>query len=172
MAAYTDPSEVVKVIRDGVTTLSNATNSFEVDYEDGDTGFAIGPADLDEMVVIYHRNRIRGSRKGKETPIEISFTVSFQSFTNSKTGASNPASLRDVISGTGGASGWTKVSNTHEHHNLNMTFKLEGSDHLDGADHTAVFSECVFKYGFKDGDPNKISISATCLGGVTVTGPS
>ena len=174
MAAYSDPSSIVKVIRDGTTTLkdSGGTNTFTVDYEDGDTGFAIGPGDIDEVLVIYHRNVIRGSRKAKQNPIEISFTVALESFTNSKSAASNPASLLDVISGTGGASSWTKVSSAHEHFNLDMVFKVEGTDHNDGADHEVTFAQCVFKYSISDGDPMKVSISATCLGGFTATGPA
>jgi len=174
MASFSDPSTMPKVIRDGSMSLtdSGGTNDFLVDYEDGDVGFAVGPGDIDETIVIYDRNIITASRKGKQQPIEVTFTVKLKTFTNSKTSATNPASLLDVITGTGGASAWTKVSNSHEQHNLDMTFTVEGSDWGDGADNTVTFSKCIFKYDLKEGDPSKITISAMCLGGYTVTGPA
>ena len=174
MASFTDPSEVVKVIEDGTVELlgNGGTDYYTVDYEDGDTGFDIGPGNEDETVVIYARNRIRGSRRGKQNPLEVSFTVGFRTFTNSKSGATNPASLRDVITGTGGASGWTKASSAHQQWNLDLRFTVAGSTHGDGANHVATFSSCIFKYGFKEGDPSKVTITAQVLGGVTVTGPA
>ncbi len=174
MATFTDPSTMPKVVKDGSVQLkdSGGTNDFTVDYEDGDIGFAIGPGDLDETIVVYDRSTIAASRKGKQQPIEISFTVKLKTFTNSKTSATNPASLLDVISGTGGASAWTKVSNSHEQHNLDLTFTVEGSDWGDGADSTITFTRCIFKYDLKEGDPTKVTISAMCLGSYTVTGPA
>ena len=174
MATFSDPASIPKVVRDGSVVLkdSGATNDFTVDYEDGDVGFAIGPMDIDETIIVYDRNVIIGSRKGKQQPLEISFTVKLKTFTNSKTGASNPASLLDVISGTGGASSWTKVSNSHEQFNLDLTFTVEGSDFSEGADHTVTFATCIFNYDFKEGDPSKVTITATCMGAVSRTGPT
>ena len=174
MASFSDPSTMPKVVKDGSVELKDngATNDFVVDYEDGDIGFAIGPGDTDETIIIYDRSSITASRKGKQQPIEITFTVKLKTFTNSKTAATNPASLLDVITGTGGASAWTKVSNSHEQFNLDLKFTVEGSDWGDGADSTIDFSTCVFKYDLKEGDPTKVTITATCMGGYTVTGPA
>ncbi len=92
MATFTDPSTMPKVVKDGSVQLSDSggTNDFTVDYEDGDIGFAIGPGDIDETIVVYDRSTIAASRKGKQQPIEISFTVKLKTFTNSKTSATNP----------------------------------------------------------------------------------
>lgn len=174
MATYTDPSEVVKVIEDGlVEVLSNgAADTYTCDYEDGDVGFGIGPGNEDESVVIYARNRIRGSRRGKQQPLEISFTVGFRTFTNSKSGATNPCSLKDAITGTGGASGWTKNSASHQQFNVGLRFTVDGTTHNDGANHVVTFSACICRYEFKEGDPSKVTITATCYGGYTITGPA
>ena len=56
--------------------------------------------------------------------------------------------------------------------NLDLEFTVEGTDWGDGADNVVTFTKCIFKYDLKEGDPTKITITATCMGTYSVTGPA
>jgi len=167
MAAFSPTSTTVKVRRDGQIVLQgdSGTDTFTIAYEgDGDFSYSQPKPD---RVVIRDRGIIVGSRKGDDQPITGSFTVDFRAWTDS---ASGKASLIDFMDGTGGASSVTKADVAHEEHNLDMVVTIEGSDHTETTDHTATFSSCIFTYDFSEGDPDRLSVSFECYGGVVYTG--
>lgn len=173
MATFNPGTDIVKVPRDGTVTFSDsgASNTFTVDYEKGDFKFSRTKAD---RIVGRDRGAIAWSRKGDDPVLTFSFSVNFRQFKDSRTAK---AAICDVLDGAGAVgSAWTKVSNAHEEWNLNLTFTKDGTPYTgadDGANHTAVFSTCVFTWDYtEDPSGDSITVNGECMGGVTFTGPA
>ena len=162
MAASTIP----KVRRDGSITFEDAAaaNSLTVTYEDGN--FAFDGSGKADRIVIRDRGTIVAVRKGDDPVITGSFAVHFREFTNG-----SAAVLADVIDGVGGAASWTSTGGgAFEQHMLTLKFTCEGSDHGDTADAVATFAKVVSTWSFSESDPDTLTVSFECFGGVTLTG--
>tara|TARA_R110002020_G_scaffold182725_3_gene378430 strand:+ start:214 stop:708 length:495 start_codon:yes stop_codon:yes gene_type:complete len=162
MAASTIP----KVRRDGSITFedSGAGNSLTVTYEDGN--FAFDGSGKADRIVIRDRGTIVGVRKGDDPVITGSFSVHFREFTNG-----SAAILADVIDGVGGASSWTSTGGgAFEQHMLTLKFICEATDHGESADAVAAFSKVVSTWAFSESDPDTLTVSFECFGGVAFVG--
>ena len=160
-------STVVRVRRDGKTTLTDGVRSQEIAYENGNVTFNVEKA---ERIVIRDRGTIVGVRLGDSPVLTISFDVHQRLLT---TNASGDYSLIDLIDNTGAVNGvWTKASAAIEPWNLNQTFTIEGTDHGDNADTVATFTHVVYSWSFKEGDPNSVPVTGEFYGGYSATGPT
>jgi len=165
MAASTVP----KVRRDGSITLIDGTSptalEYVVSYEDGDLTFSGDKAD---RVVIRDRGTIVGVRLADDPVQSLSFSVHMRDFTDGTS-----TNLVDVITQAGAASAWKSVaSGAYSPYLLNCRLNIEGTDHDDTSDHSAVLASCLFTYSFSEGDPNVINVSAEVYGSTTFTGQS
>ena len=162
MAAVTS----VKAARDGKITIADgASASVEVAYEgDGNFSFDAPKADT---VVIYDRGAITGVRRGNDPVPSFSFQVNHRAFTD---GSENE--LLDMIDRRGGMSGTTSAGSSQfsDFALFNVTLTIEGTDHGDSADGTAVFSKCLLTWSFSEGSPDTVTINGSCYGGITYTG--
>ena len=139
--------------------------TYTVAYEDGDLSFS---KDKDARIVIRDRGNIVGVRKGESPVLSGSFTVHQRDFTDA-----SALTLVDMIDGTGAASGHTSTgSGAFEHFMVDLKLEIEGSSHGDTADGSVSFSKCICIWDFAEGQPNKISVSFECMGGLTFTGQS
>lgn len=158
----------VKAARDGKITITDgASASLEVAYEgDGNFSFDAPKADA---VVIYDRGAISGVRRGNDPVPTFSFTVNHRAFSD---GSENV--LLDMIDRRGGMSGTTSTGTSQfsDFALFNVTLTVEGTDHGDSADHTAVFTRCILHWSFAEGSPNQVTINGSCYGGITYTGQS
>lgn len=164
-------STIVKVRRDGQIQFldgSGSPKAYTVSYENGNVSFGREKAD---RIVIRDRGVIVGSRKGDDPVLTITFDVHMRSLTTS---ASTDLTICDVMDNSGNVASipWVKASAANEEWNLNLKFTIENTDHGGGADYVATFAACIFTWSFSEGDPNSISVSAECMGGYTVTGPT
>ena len=164
-------STVPKVRRDGEIKFSDGTGSpltYTVSYENGNASFS---RDKAERIVVRDRGVIVASRKGDDPVLSISFDVHMRMLT---TTTATDLCLVDIIDQTGNVATipWVKANTAHEEWNLDIFITIEGSDHGDGADYVAKFSDCIMTWSFSEGDPNTISVSAECMGGYTATGPT
>jgi len=161
-------SVVPKIMRDGVITILDGAASpasYTVSYEDGDFSFG---KDKDARIVVRDRGNIVGVRKGDSPVISGSFTVHQRDFTDGTS-----LTLVDMLDKTGAASSHTSTgSGAFENFMVDFKLTIEGDDHGDSADGTATFSKCVASWSFTEGQPNKISVSFECFGGITFTGQS
>jgi hypothetical protein len=159
-------STVPKVRRDGTISFedSGAANTYTVSYEDGD--FSFDGSGKPDRIVIRDRGNIVGVRDGDVPVITGSFTVHFREFTNGSADA-----LIDVLDKTGNAASWTSTGGgAFEPAMWTIKMTTEGTNHGDGADGVAVFAKCVSTWSFSEGDPDSVSVSFECYGGVTFTG--
>lgn len=158
-------SVVPKIMRDGTLTVTSGGSpvTYTVAYEDGDLSFS---KDKDARIVIRDRGNIVGVRKGESPVLSGSFTVHQRDFTDA-----SALTLVDMIDGTGAASGHTSTgSGAFEHFMVDLKLEIEGSSHGDTADGSVSFSKCICTWDFAEGQPNKISVSFECFGGLTFTG--
>ena len=166
-------STVPKTKRDGVIQLRDGTGSpvtLDIAYEEGNFTFS-QPQRFSELVIM-DRGNFSTVRRQDEQAITGSFSAYFRQFTD----GSEAGSLRDFILGSGpytanistGSAGTPYV----EHFCVDIKYTAEGTDFGDDADHTVTLSKCVCNIDFSEGDPSAFSISFTCYGGATVTGPA
>lgn len=167
-------SSVVKTLRNATVTINDGSTptpkAYEVTIEDGNFTFDAQKA---ARVVVRDRGAIVGVVAGEDPVLTGSFTVDMREFTDASS-----ATIVDVIEWTGTwklvAAGGTAVSvggaaYTFPLHKI--TYKVEGTDLGDSADHTAVFDKCLLTWNFAEGDRNKINVTFECMGGITRTGP-
>lgn len=163
-------SSIPKVPRDGSLTLEDGTagtpNTYTVQYSD-----AVTLTDNKvEAIHVFNRGTRVYTRKGNDGIPTISFTVVQASFTDASTGG---GTALDAWNKTGAFASWVKQLSTVEHHNLKLTFTVEGTDLGDSADHTAVATGCrLVSFDFSEGDPNQLTFNVEVLGALSYTGPS
>lgn len=161
-------STVAKSLRDGSITIEDGSGtplSYSVAYENGDFSGSFPKAD---RVVIRDRHTIAGLRKGPDPVPTFSFSVHMREFADAASDT-----IVDVIerSGTWSASTST-AGDAYEQYLYDVTLTVEGTDHNDTADHTVKFSDVLLTWDFAEGDPDSITVSGECYGGVTRTGPA
>jgi len=160
-----------KTLGDGTGTLiGGAGETFVLTYEDGNIEWDSPKA---ELVVVYDRNDIVGSRKGKNQTGTISFTVDLRQFTNSDT--ANPTII-DVLeeSGSSNRAGWvTTGSAAFEQFLTGFKWLVAGIANGDSADHYEQVSKVFWQYKVKEGAIDKIDVTGTILDNTrpTFSGP-
>lgn len=166
-------STIPKTKKDAVLQLRDGTGSpvtLDIAYEEGNFTFS-QPQAFSELVIM-DRGTITTVRKQEEQTISGSFSFYFRQFTD----GSEAGSVRDFINNTGNYSANLSTGNTGvpyiEHYCVDIKYTVEGTDFGDDADHTATLSKCVCSLDFSEGDPSAFTLSFTCYGGVTVTGPA
>ena len=161
-------STAVKAARDGQIKLTDgASAAYVVAYEgDGNFSFDVPKADA---VVIYDRGAISGVRQGNAGVASISFSVNHRDFTDGSV-----ENLCDFIDGRGSLASASSAATAafSDFKLFNVTLTIEGTDHGDTADGTAVFADCLLSWSFTEGTPNVVSVSGQCFGGITFTGQS
>ena len=164
MAAVTS----VKAARDGQIKLTDgASASYVVAYEgDGNFSFDVPKADA---VVIYDRGAISGVRKGNDPVPSLSFSVNHRDFTDGSV-----ENLCDFIDRKGSLASTTSAASSQfsDFALFNVTLTVEGTDHGDSADGTAVFADVLLTWSFSEGSPNTINVTGQGFGGITFTGQS
>lgn len=158
-------STLPKVKNDGTLTVTNAAAaSYTVAYEDGDCSFA---AEKNARIVVRDRGVITTVRSGDAPVPTISFSVHMRQFTDA-----GDLNLCDILDRRASASAWANTTGVYsDFPSFNWTFTVEGTT-PDGADHTAVFANCVGTWKLSEGEPNKIEVTLECYGGITYTGPA
>lgn len=166
-------STIPKVRRDGQITLIDGTGSpvsLIVSYEEGNLSID-NLNDLRDQTVIRDRGEISAVRKGDQQPLSGSFSFYFRAFTDAAVGG-----VRDFITQSNAYSGNTSTGSTGtpyvEHYCVNIEYLVEGDDFDSNADHKATLSRCVCNLSVAEGDPTTYSLSFTCYGGVSFTGPT
>lgn len=166
-------STIPKTKRDGKIELRDGTGSpvvLEIAYEEGNFSFS-QPNEFSELVVM-DRGNFSTVRKQDQQSITGSFSFYFRQFTD----GSEAGSVRDFINKVGNyasniSTGTTGVPYV-EHYCIDIIYTAEGTDFGDDADHTVTLSKCVCNLDFSEGDPSAFSLSFTCYGGASVTGPA
>lgn len=159
-------STLPKVRTDGTLKVTNAAAaSYTTSYEDGDVSFGNEPR---ARIVVRDRGVITTVRQGDQPVLQVTFSVHARQFTDA-----GDLNLCDIIDKRASASAWGNTSGVvaTEFGCFNWTFTLEGTT-ADGADHEAVFANCIGMWKFSEGDPSKIEVTLECYGGVTFTGPA
>ena len=157
-------STSVAVRRDGTIKIKDGTtptaNVYTVAYENGDFTYTEEKAD---RVVIRDRGTIVGLRKADDPVISFSFTVHFRELTNSA-----DDSIIDFIMKTGNASSYVSTGgNGYEQFLVDIEFDVDKT--AVGAEtvgHRATLSKCLLTYQVSEGDPDSISLTGECYGGV------
>lgn len=154
-------SNIVKTKRDGKVTLTDgAGNSYIADFAVGDFTWEHAKP---ELIVIYDRNTIRGARNGNDPQLTLSWTCHQRALTSSSADV-----LLDVCQGSRGATTLTSTGGTgFEPFMLSVIFEEDATSLGDASAYTATFAKCQLTASVTEGEPNSISISAVCLGGVT-----
>jgi len=127
---------------------------------------------LEEEIITYNQRTITGVFKGRSQPIDGQFSVPATCFADASTGAQN---ILDLVYGTNdfSAVASTQTASYSNFTLLDLAFTMEGTDFGDGADHVATFSDCrLHGVSFSSGQPNEISVSFRCFGGLARTGPT
>ena len=113
------------------------------------------------------RGVITTVRSGDAPVIQVSFTVHMRQFTDA-----GDLNLCDILDKRGSAASWGNTSGVYsDFPSFNWTFAVEGTT-ADGADHTAVFANCIGTWKLSEGEPNKIEVTLEVHGGITYTGPA
>jgi hypothetical protein len=151
----------VAVRRDGTIKLKDgSTNVYTVAYENGDFSYTEEKSD---RVVIRDRGTIVGLRRADDPVLSFSFTVHFRELTNASSD-----SIIDFIMQTGAAAAYTSAGgNGYEQYLVDIEFDVDktavGSE---AVAHRATLSKCLLTYQVSEGDPDSISLTGECYGGI------
>lgn len=166
-------STIPKVRRDGLITLKDGTAiavTLDVTYEEGNLTID-NLNDLRDQTVIRDRGEIVAVRKADQQPLTGSFSFYFREFTDAAVGG-----IRDFITGSNAYSANTSTGTTGspyvEHYCFDLVYTVEGTNFDSAADHVATLSKCVGNLSLSEGDPSTYSLSFTCYGGISFTGPT
>jgi hypothetical protein len=160
-------SSRVKTRGDATITIEGAALSYEVNYEEG-TWQSDDPKA--EEVIVYDRNIIAGSRKGKQQVATFSFEVDMRQFADAR---ANTPTIVDVVEFTNTWSGDAGVGGAAYEEPLHkVTYEAAGIANGDPADHAIEYGKCLLTWNFKEGDLNKIVVTGRCYTKPVRTGPS
>jgi len=162
-----DPSDIPKVLKDGIITLydDTAVTRLEVEIQCEDGTFTVDPGQP-ESVDIYDRDQLCASREGRVPIGTLSFAVHMREFTNAAIGT--PV---DFIEGTGGYSARLPTGNG----------RFEGFvvgvqyDALSAPGDTPTLSTRTdspitrMTWNFAEGNPDIINFTGQVYGGVIRT---
>ncbi len=157
-------STSVAVRRDGKLYIKDGTsptpNSYEVAYENGDFSFTEEKAD---RVVIRDRGSIVGLRRADDPVLSFSFTVHLRELTNA-----SDDTIIDFIMKTGNASSYTSVATEgYEQYLVDIDFDIaKNANDAVITGHRATLSKCLLTYQVSEGDPDSISLTGECYGGI------
>lgn len=152
-------STAVAVRRDGTITLKDGGgNSYDIAYENGDFSYTEEKAD---RIVIRDRGVIVGLRAGDDPVLSFSFTCHLRELTS----AADPTTL-DFIMDTGSFSGNTSVGGAgYEQYLIDIDFQI-ATTAAGGITDKATLSKCLLTYQISEGDPDSISLTGECYGGI------
>lgn len=158
-------STLPKVKNDGTLSVANlAAASYTVAYENGNVSFG---AEKNTRIVVRDRGVITSVRSGDAPVLQITFSVHFRQFTDA-----GDLNLLDILDRRASAAAWVNTAGVYsDFPSFNWTFLVEGTT-PDGADHTAVFANCVGTWKLSEGEPDTADVTLECYGGVTYTGPA
>jgi len=156
-------SSIAKTKRDGSITITDGSNNYIANFAVGDMAWE---AAKPEMVIIRDRATIVGARNGDDVPVSFSFSVHLRALHDSGNDA-----LYDIITaGTMGGATLTNVGGLgYEPFMSNVIFTINATALGDSKQYTITFSKCQLIGSVAEGDPSSLSISGTCLGGLTYT---
>jgi hypothetical protein len=161
-------STVVKNFRDGTIVLTDDTGApitTTVIYEDGDFKLDGYAADLYEHANYEDRGVRSSSRKTKRAYPTFSFTAIMTDMADN-----TDKHLINAATKTGAyAAGVSTTAAKGDVWTLDMAITVEGTDFSDASDHVVDLDDCAFVVGLAEGDPNKLTISGTVYGTVTLT---
>lgn len=156
-------SSIVKTKRDGaVTLLDGAAATYIANFNVGDFSFEVSQP---ELIVIRDRATIVGARNGDDPTISLSFTCHLRAFHD----AGNDA-LLDFVLGQLSGSVLTSTGGTgYEPFMCDVKYTIDATSLGDAKTYVATFSKCQLVASIAEGDPDSISLSGTCVGGVAFT---
>jgi len=139
----------VRSLKDATVKIADASgtgggNVVTVDVEEGDLSYTErSPANI-----ILDRGVLDHARKGNEEPLELSFSMKFQSFSTHVS-----PSPYDALTKTGGASAW--VSDEPNSDAYAVIVEIVITDPAGGASETITFARFLpEEISFAEGDPN------------------
>jgi len=154
----------VRNLRDGTIKIADAggtggANVVTVSVEDGDLSFT----ERHPANIIKDRGVLDHARLAEEEPVDLSFSMKFQSF--STHAATTPY---DALTQTGGASAWVSDEPNSDVYAVIIEFTIV--DPAGGASETLTFARFIpEELPFSEGDPHStLSVS----GRAVITAPS
>lgn len=156
-------SNIVKTKRDGtVALLDGAATTYTADFQVGDFSFDVSKP---ELIVIRDRATIVGARNGDDPTVSLSFTCHLRALHD----AGND-SLLDFVEGQLSGSLLTSSGGTgYEPFLCTVRYTIDATSLGDSKSYVATFSKVQIVASIAEGDPDSITISGTCLGGVAFT---
>ena len=156
-------STSVAVRRDGTIYIKDGTtptpNAYVVAYENGDFSYTEEKSD---RVVIRDRGTIVGLRRADDPVISFSFTVHFRELTNATSD-----SLIDFIMKTGNCASYVSTGGDgYEQFLVDIDFDVDKTVVGDTLGQRATLSKCLLTYQVSEGDPDSISLTGECYGGI------
>lgn len=149
----------VRSLKDGTIKIADAggtggANVVTVDVEEGDLSFT----ERTPVNIISDRGVLHSARKANEEPVELSFSMRFQSF--STHASTTPY---DALTKTGGASAWVSDEPNSDVYAVIIEFTI--ADPAGGASEVLTFARfCPEERPFQEGDPhNTLSVSGRAV---------
>lgn len=152
-------------LKDGTIKVADSSgtggaNVMTVDVEEGDLQFTERhPANF-----ILDRGVLDHARKANEEPVELSFSVRFQTFLTE-----DAPTLYEALTQTGDASGWTSAFSSTDLYGVQIEFAIADPAGA-GNNETLTFDKFApEEISFQEGDPhNTLQVSGRAL----ITAPS
>ena len=154
----------VKSLRDGTVKIADASgtgggNVVTVDVEDGDFQYT----EKNPANIILDRGVLDHARLANEEPVELSFSMKYQSHTLHVS-----PSPYDALTKTGGAAAWTSDEPSSDVYAV--IIELTMSDPAGGASEVLTFARFIPEtIEFSEGDPNNV---LRCSGRAVITAPA
>jgi hypothetical protein len=158
-------STTVKNWRDGSLIVEDGTGTpidVTVKFENGDFSISGLSDSLHEVVAYQSRGELSSIRRTARTFPTFSFTAQMSEFTSA-----TDNSLADAIMKNGAfASAVSTLGASADVYTVKLTFRVEGTNFGDSADHSFTLDDCKCTIDFAEGDPNTFSVSGTVYGAI------
>jgi hypothetical protein len=170
-------STVTKNLNDGSITLADGTGTpvtLVVPVTIGDEAIqglrAVSgiTAKYNEVVAYEARGKLDGVRHTSRFYPSGSFTAHFREFTSASVGVLSDFLLKQ----NGYSANLSTLGSSVDVYCVKITITIEGTNHGDGTDGTAVLTNCHCTLDWSAGDPSTFTVNYVCYGTVTYTGTS
>ncbi len=159
-------STVVKNFTDGSLIIADGTGTpidVTVKFANGDFSISGLKKALRETVAYQSRGVLSSVRHTAQTFPTFSFSAQMSEFTSA-----SDNSLADAVLKNGAfASAVSTLGANADVYTLNLTFRVEGTNFGDSADHSFTLGNCELSLDFAEGDPNTFTINGTVYGSIT-----
>jgi hypothetical protein len=143
--------------RDGLLVIEDGTGTplyLKIPVMDGNVAFT----EHTNKAVVKNRGKLYSRRQGDEVEVDVSFDVTFTQYSYAN-GAATGISPNDALNKTGGAAAWVSTDTACDIYAVTLVLVITDPEDNTKAETLKFTKFSADTVQFKEGDPNKLTVS-------------